>query len=168
MYGYYLDQMYPRYIDEMIALDVGARFKFWHPFIIFYQFFLVLGFIIGGTIGNKLTYFIVNLAKYRPSWYDRINSSWNYSYFYFWKKIIKAKLSVSKAILPGYEPSCPVAFVYGKKNPVLFFTQEWVDILKKNPKSEVHALSCGHWIQRQQSNFVIDLIRRKIRVLQDD
>lgn len=164
LYSYYLDQRYPKYIDELIALDVGGKFPFWHHFVMFYQFILVLGFVIGGTIGNWLTHYIVNYSKYRPSWVNKIESSWNYHYFYLWKKIVKAGFSPSKGILPGYQPSCNIAFVH--TTYMKFFTDEWIDLLKKDPKNEVHELKCSHWIQTDEPDFLINLIRRKIGALQ--
>jgi len=162
IFGYYVDQRYPRYISEMISLDVGAKFIASKPLIVFYQFVLIIGFIIGGSIGRFLTHFIMKFFKYWPAWANRTDSSWNYPYYYFWKKILLAGGNSAKAILPGYEPSCPVAFVWGTKKPVQFFSKAWTDLLVKNPKNEVHAVNSGHWIQKEQPNFVIDLILRRI------
>jgi len=163
VFGYYVDYKYPKYISEMIALDVGARFDGFKFLIIFYQFVLLLGFIIGGSIGRFLTHFIMKFFKYWPAWANKVDSSWNYPYYYIWKKILLAALKGKKsAVLPGYEPSCNIAFVWGTKKPVQFFNKRWTDILAKNPKNEVHAVNAGHWIQKEQPDFVINLIQRKL------
>ncbi len=162
VYGYYVDHRYPKYISEMISLDVGGRFGGPKLLIIFYQLVLLIGFIIGGSIGKFLTHSIMKFFKYWPAWANRADASWNYPYYYVWKKILLARGNTKKGILPGYEPSCPVAFVWGTKKPVQFFSKSWTDLLIKNPKSEVHAVNAGHWIQKEQPDFIINLIRRRI------
>ena len=146
----------------MISLDVGGKFATAKFLIIFYQLVLLLGFIIGGSIGRFLTHFIMKFFKYWSAWANRTDGSWNYPYYYFWKKIIFGGLTAEKAILPGYEPSCPIAFVWGTNKPVQFFSKSWTDLLAKNPKNEVHAVSARHWIQKDQPDFIIHLIKRKL------
>ena len=163
IYGYYIDHLYPKYIHQMIALDVGAKFSLKKFITIFYQLWLVIAFLIGSFIGNYMTQWMVKLLKYQPRWKNKINSSWNYPYYYIWKKMVKAGFKEEKAILSGYQPSCPIAFAWGTKKPIQFFNTAWVQMLVKNPKNEIHSLKCGHWIPREQSNFVIDLILRRIQ-----
>ena len=162
-FGYYVDHLYPKYISEMIVLDVGAKYNIYKPIILFYQFTLVIAFIIGGFIGKKLTHGIMKLFKYSPEWAERVDSSWNYPYFYRWRRIFKCYGNLKKAILPGYVPSCNVTFVYGKKKPAQFFNKAWTDLLAKNPQNEVVAADCGHWIQRDQPQLVISLIQKRLK-----
>jgi len=161
--GYYLDQRYPKYISEMIALDVGGKFAFFKPMILFYQWILVIAFIIGGFIGRWLTQFILKYIKYSPAWGYRMDGSWDYSYYYLWKKIFLAGFSSDKGVLADYKPSCNIAFVWGTKNPVQLFKQSWLDLLAENPKNEVHAVNASHWIQTEKPDFLIDLIQKKLK-----
>jgi len=161
--GYYLDEKYPKYISEMIALDVGGKFSFFKPFILFYQLTLALAFIIGGPIGRYLTQFILRYIKYQPAWAYRMDGSWNFSYYYLWKRIVLAGGNSEKGILPTYKPSCPIAFVWGTQKSVQLYNQNWLDLLAENPKNEVHSVNAHHWIQTEQPDFVINLIQRKLK-----
>lgn len=126
--GYYLDQRNPGYISEMIALDVGAKFNFFLPSILFYQMTLLIAFIIGRSIGRYLTHFIMKkYFNYWPAWGEKMKSSENYDYRYLWKKIVMGGLSSDRGFLPNYRPSCPVTFVYGTVKPHQYFKQEWLD-----------------------------------------
>ena len=162
-FGYYLDYLYPKYVSEMIALDVGGKFSVNKFLIIFYQFVLLIGWIIGGSIGRFMTQWIMKLFRYQPAWKNKVDSTWNYPYYYLWKKIIKKGFNVDKAVLPGYDPSCNIVFVWGTKKPVQFYNSAWVALLAKNPKNEVHSIKSGHWIPKEQPNFVIDLILKRIQ-----
>ena len=163
--GYYLDHLYPKYITEMVALDSAAHFNPYHPIIVFYQLVLVLAFLIGGTIGKFLTHRIMKLFGYWPEWADRVDSSWNYHYYYRWKKIFKAYGNFDKAILPGYKPSCSLTYIYGAKKPMQFFKQAWLDTLAENPKNEVIVAQTGHWIQKDQPELVVNIIKRKLALM---
>ena len=104
----------------------------------------------------------MKLFQYSPEWASRVDGSWNYPYFYIWRKIVRSYGSVEKAVLPGYVPSCNVTFVYGAKQPVRFFNKTWTDLLAKNPQNEVVAADTGHWIQRKDPQLVINLIKKRL------
>lgn len=163
--GYFLDHRNPGYISEMIALDVGGKFNLMKPMILFYQLSVLIAFIIGGSIGRFITQWILKYFKYWPAWAYRMDGSWNFSYYYLWKKIILAGFSSDKGFLPNYKPSCPIAFVWGTLKSDQYFKQSWLDLLAENPKSEVHAVSAHHWIQTEQPDFLVNLIQRKLTSL---
>ena len=165
-YGYFLDYLYPNYVSEMIALDIGARVSAYHIVFIFYQLTLVIAYLIGGFIGKWMTQGILKFFNYSPPWANRIDSSWNYSYWYMWKRIVLKLGNVEKAYLPGYVPSCNITFIYGAKKALQFHNQAWLDMLAKNPKSEViRAENSEHWIQKDEPELVINLIRKKLEKL---
>lgn len=165
MYAYHFDYMFPKTASGLITLDVGPKFMIFNPMIILYQFCLVLAFMIGGWIGQKITRLWMLLFFYNPSWKNRVDASWNYPYYYLFKRLLKCKLNIDKAILPGYQPSCGVAFVYGTLKPAKLYTQEWSDLMKEDPRHEMIKVSSVHWIQRDHSDFTIDLIRRRASLL---
>ncbi len=166
MFAYWFDQRFPKYVSEIIALDIGARSDV-TLFKIIYQLYLAIAFIIGGPIGNFMTRLILKLFKYKPAWSDRINSSWNYPYYYIWKSILTGRGNKNKIPFMKYEPSCNIAYVWGTKKPVHFHNDSWLRLLQKNPNNEVHSVKAAHWIMREQPAFVIDLIRRRVKNLKN-
>lgn len=163
--GFMLDQKYPGYLSQIISLDIGIGTKN-TPFQVFYQIFLAIAFLIGGIIGNFMTKIMLSKGfKYSPPWLDRIDSSWNYSYYYLWKKHFQGMLDKRKGLLAGYSNSCPVVFLWGTKKPYQFFGKDWIDELGKDPKNEVHAVDSAHWIMVDQAKFLIDVIRRRLRLI---
>lgn len=168
IFGYHLDQMYPSYVSEMMPLDVGPKFNFLHPFVALYQFILIFLFFIGGPIARIVTQGALKLVKYRPPWLNRIDGSFHYPYYYLWEKIVKARFNVDKAILPNYIPSCNVAFTWGAKNPMKFHLPNWINTLNKNPRNEIHSVQTEHWIQQEQPQFIISLIRRRVKLMEEN
>ncbi len=161
-YSYYLDHKHPKYVSEIIALDVAANPPF-NPFMIIflfiYQLILITAFLIGGSIGKWMTRGFLKCLFYKPPWVNRIDSSWNYPYYMLWKYTLKTR----KGPIEGYEPSCPVVYVAGTKKPFVLHSRKWLDMLAKNPKSEYHLLDFVHWIQIEKPDFLIDLIHRRLK-----
>jgi len=159
VFGYAYDQKYPKKIDDMISMDVGASFKITFP-VVAYQSALIVGFLIGGRIGNWITHSIRNWARYEPPYKDRIDSSWNYPYYYTWKKIIK---SWGKSPLESYTPSCSVAYLYGDQKSFMFHDGKWIDNVKKSHSdSEVIPLKARHWIMHDDKESVINIIKKRL------
>ena len=165
-FTYYLDYLYPGYASEIVPIDVGPKYR--NPILLIHFFILSFAFLIGGKIGKFITQTLMKCALYSPAWKSRVDSSWNYPYYYLLKRLIKAKGSVEKAILTGYKPSCNVVFIYGTRKPVRIFTSAWIETLSKNPRNEVHAVKAIHWVQNEQPEFLIDLIKRRARLIRDE
>lgn len=159
-----LDTNYPGFINDLVNLDVGdGPEKTIKSQIgaIAYQSFLAVNFLIGGPIGNTLTQGFVKMANvYGLSEEDksRIDSSWNYLYFHLYKRLLHFR-----SIFENYKPSCSVAFVYGTQKPFLFHSEKYLSKLKENPKSEIHAVDADHWLMASHSDFLVDLIKRRIK-----
>lgn len=161
-FGYSFDKEYPNKIDDMVALDISPYVKLKFS-IVAYQSALIVGFLVGGKIGNWITHGVRKWAKYDPPHKDQINSSWNYPYYYTWKTIIKAK-GVSP--LQTYKPSCSIAYVYGELKPMMFHTDEWLDMIKKNnPDNEVIPVKAGHWIMKDQPEITLNLIKKRLNLV---
>ena len=41
-------------------------------------------------------------------------------------------------------------FIYGKRKPIMFHTQAWLDELRKRGENGVVEFDTGHWIMLQQ------------------
>lgn len=77
--------------------------------------------------------------------------------------MIQRKLTGKKLQLASYEPSAPVCFIYGEKNPFKWVGPKWVKYLKETPGCEIHPVAAGHWFMKDYKNFVLDAIRRVAR-----
>lgn len=95
-----------------------------------YQTTLITAFLIGGFIGRFLTQAVARFFKYCPAYFDKIDGSRNYAYFYFIKNAILSKIGATKKYLQNYKPSVPVAYLYGTRKPYHFHGQKWLQYLR--------------------------------------
>lgn len=102
-------------------------------YVMAYQLFLVIAFIIGGPIGRIMTQSLAKIFKHNPPYADQISSSRNYPYFYFFKNKFQTLLNKEKAFLYKYVPSVPVVYLYGKKKPFQFHADKWLNYLENTP-----------------------------------
>jgi len=131
-------------------------------FVLAYQLFLVLAFLVGGPIGRIMTQSLVKIFQYTPPYFDQINSSRNYPYFYFIKNRILGFIKKEKNFLYKYVPSVPVVYLYAKKKPFQFHGQKWMNYLNNTPNCEVHGFDAGHWFMKKYNKFIIELINRRL------
>ena len=164
-FAYWLDQRFPNYVVEIITLDVGLGSKL-TPFIVSYQVFLSTAYKIGGPIGGILTRWMAKQFDYNPPHFDRIDGSWNYYYYYLWKRIGAGALGKKDQIpFLKTQPTCNIVYTWGAKKHTQFHGDRWIKSLAKNPKNEVHSVDSGHWITKEQPEFVINLIKRRLEYL---
>lgn len=102
-------------------------------FVMVYQLFLVIAFIIGGPIGRFMTQAFTKVNRHNPPYFDQINGSRNYPYFYMFKNKIVSALSKEKGILYRYVPSVPIVYLYAKKKPFQFHGNRWLNYLNETP-----------------------------------
>jgi len=162
IYTYFFDASYPGTIADMITLDVSPYIR---PTLgmVAYQLVLFWAFLIGGKIGNLMTQAIVKYVKYDPPYKKSINWSWNYHYYYAFAGRFKAAIKKQKSPMDNYKPSCNIAYIWAKNKPYHFHTEKWLKLVRENPDNLAQELNCGHWIQREQPSFLIDLIKKRIR-----
>jgi pimeloyl-ACP methyl ester carboxylesterase len=164
IFAYILDYYHPKFMSELVSLDVGAGIENTikaklNAFS--YQSFLAANFLIGGHLGKLMTkYFIDKSNPYGLTIddYSRIDSSWNYIYYYFWKRIF-----YYKNIIDNYEPSVPITYIYGTEKPYMFHNDKFINNLKKNKSSEVHSVKENHWVMNKNVEFVLDKIKSRIK-----
>jgi pimeloyl-ACP methyl ester carboxylesterase len=157
------DTQYPGFANRIMALDVvGGDNKLSTKLFSFtYQTYLATSFLIGGKLGDAMTYFFTNvIAKIEMNTkeeMDRINSSWNYFYFYLWKNIFHYK-----KILSEYSPTCSFTFVYGTEKLFMFHSQDFLDKCSTLKNCKSYSVEDGHWVMSKEKNqiFLIDLIRK--------
>jgi hypothetical protein len=102
-------------------------------YVMAYQFFLVIAFIIGGPIGRSMTRAFTRIIKHNPPYFEQINASRNYPYFYMFKNKIMSVFKKENGMLYRYVPSVPVVYLYGKKKPFQFHGDRWLNFLKDTP-----------------------------------
>lgn len=166
--SYLFDYFYPGYITDLVSLDVGIGLESTNLNtlrVLSYQSFLAFNFFIGGPIGSFISKSYITLNWGRPfgltdeDW-DRFNSSWNYFYFYFLKRI-----QYYKGILDNYQPSSHIAYIYATDKPYVFHCESFMNFLRNDEKSEVHTVTGGHWVMNKNNEFIISIIRRRIQNL---
>ena len=159
------DSTYKGYATQMMNLDIGAvmsRKLGTKVFSFCYQTYLASAFLIGGKIGDAMTKLFTNyyveIYMNTDEIKDRINSSWNYFYYYLWRNIL-----TYKTILEEYRPSVPFAFVYGTEKKHMFHSEEFLELLDKTPNCEHHGIEDNHWVMNKPKSekFIIDLIRKR-------
>jgi len=166
--SYVFDTMYPGYVSEMIALDVSPWYNL-SLFFVAYQMIIIVAFLLGGKLGNKIIQKLLSVfKKYNPTYKSKINATMGYFYYYFWKRLIKAKLNpANQSFFPGtslgkYEPSCPVTYAYAVKKVLHFHTDKWLKKMQQEPNQLVAVENSTHWIPLDQPQLVVELLKKKI------
>ena len=184
VYGYLFEKQYPDLVKKMIALDIGGRALELSSFlkylmIPFYQINLALAFLmaqrkgIGVLLGQAWTDLTLALVRFLGSAYtskeltlsgpsrrSAFNLFQNYPYYYFWKQIFFEGKSLSDGA--GFQPNCPVLFVYGcqgLKSLMSFHDRQWLEYLEQKPESKAVAFeTAGHWLMRDSPTKLNHLI----------
>jgi pimeloyl-ACP methyl ester carboxylesterase len=161
-YGFMFDAHYPKFISDMVVMDIGPKHKITSE-IHSYQQSLILGYMIGGSLGQEITKDILwDEFKYAPKQLNKINGSWNYPYYFFCKN----SFDIGK-IYAKYKPSCTVSFLYGKKKPAMFHSADWIKYLQNTPDCEAHAMNTGHWIMTEEPEYVARVINNRIEMVKE-
>ncbi len=167
VFTYLLDSKYPKFADNLLTLDIGAKLDTslkTRIFAISYQVYLAANFLIGGEIGRLGTnLFVDKFAKpYGLTKEDqaRIDSSWNYLYYYLWKGILYYRKT-----LENYTPSVPIGYIYGKNKTFMFHNDEFISYLNATKGCEVHAVDEGHWVMNKNFDKVLSVIKSRVRSL---
>ena len=84
----------------------------------------------------------------------------NYPYYYIWKNIFFEPESLLDK--DGFQPNCPVLFVYGCqgiKGFMSFHDRQWLEYLEQKPESKAVAFEkAGHWLMRDNPTELNQLI----------
>ena len=157
--GYLLERSHPEMIERMVALDIGGHAR---PgslremlSIIGYQWFLIFCWLVGGLIpplGKLLTRWLGRLIGVPRRQQAELNSRCNYPYFYFWRGMLLAWWKTS--LLGYYQPSCPVLYLYGKRKPVMFHSERWLQIVAASGGRSEGIDGAGHWFMETHPDIV--------------
>lgn len=115
LFAYMLEKKRPDLVHKLVALDIGGGFSFWPSlsglFIVMYQAYLILAFLVGGPIGNAMTSVFCRYGIVPPACPNVARSSVCYVYFQYWKTLITG--TTRDVDVGPYIPRCPVLFMYG-------------------------------------------------------
>ena len=165
-FAYLFSQKYENYLTHMLTIDVGIGIenKFKDMLLtVAYQSYLASNFLIGGPIGNFFTKLFVKMANsYGLTEEDkeRIISSWNYPYYYFWRNFL-----YYKKIRDKFQVNTPITYVYGTQKPFHFHNEKFLNKLRNCNDCDIHSVDADHWVMRHNQNaeFLVNLIRNKIK-----
>jgi pimeloyl-ACP methyl ester carboxylesterase len=148
LFGYQFYMRHPELVSRIIGVDIGDTkgLKYGIPrrqmlMILAYQWWLALAWRVGGWLGDRMTLWMKRLMR-SPSDERFIGSCMTYPYYMTW---FGGELGYPKH-LRRFKPSCPMLFMYGRRKPVMFHTQRWLDELRTQKENQVVEFDTGHWI----------------------
>lgn len=157
LFGYQFAMRHPELVSRIVGVDVGdagsrahRQVMTWKPMamVLAYQGWLALAWALdrtldpwlGTTLGDRMTRHMA--ARMRcPSDPQHINVGMCYPYFIQWT----GAHGGYRRGLP-FKPQCPMLFIYGRRKPFQFHSQQWVDELNARPGSRALKFDTGHWV----------------------
>jgi pimeloyl-ACP methyl ester carboxylesterase len=149
LFGYQFYMRHSELVSRIIGVDIGDTkgLQYGLPqrqvlMIMAYQRWLAYAWRIGGRIGDWMSLRMKRLLK-SPSDERFIGSCMAYPYYRTWFGEYPKEMR-------RFKPACPMLFIYGRRKPVMFHTQAWLDELRKGRGNSVVEFDTGHWIMLQQ------------------
>jgi pimeloyl-ACP methyl ester carboxylesterase len=149
LFGYQFYMRHPELVSRIVGVDIGDTkgLQYGLPrrqilMIMAYQRWLAYAWRIGGRIGDWMSLRMKRLLK-SPSDERFIASCMAYPYYQAW-------FGGYPKAMKRFKPACPVLFIYGKRKPVMFHTQAWLDELRKGRGNSVVEFDTGHWVMLQR------------------
>ena len=154
--GYLLDQTHPGLVGRMAAFDVGAHMGKTNLktklMIIGYQWALIVCWLIGGLVpplGGWLSRGVGRVIGVPARQRSNLRSRYNYPYFYLWRGLLLP--SYRGRLLHRYRPGCPLLFQYGKRKPMMFHSEKWLQIVEDSGGRAYGVEGAGHWLMESHA-----------------
>ena len=151
-FGYEFTMRHPQSVSRIVGVDIGDPASWRRActrrelrWVMTYQVWLALGWLIGGSIGDWMTRTMARRARC-PSDAAPISSRMNYPYYLLW---FGGSLSYRRQ-LHRFRPDCPMLFIYGRRKPFMFHAEKWAEELRARPGNQVEAFDTGHWVMSEQ------------------
>jgi pimeloyl-ACP methyl ester carboxylesterase len=142
--GYATLRKQPTMFRKLVALDIGQHVGklpvFGGLIVLWYQWSLILGYVLPSFLGSLVTKFVATVFKAPNA--ANAHSGMNYLYLQIWKLILTGKLKGMTGFNP---PTIPTLYMYGAKKPFYFHSQRFVDHIKGMPGSAVLPFNADHW-----------------------
>lgn len=161
--GYMLEKHHPGLVSRMAALDIGGHIK---PdgiktamMIVGYQWALVGCWLVGGAIprlGDALSRGVGKVVRVPSRQRAAIRSRYNYPYFYLWRNTLLTWRR--KDLLGRYRPGCPLLYLWGKRKPLMFHSDKWLEIVKDSGGRTHGIEGAGHWLMETHASEVNRLV----------
>lgn len=149
LFGYQFAERYPALVERVIGVDVGDAGSRRHLaelgpqaklLLVAYQFWLALGWRIGGTIGDGMARWMARILRC-PAAAEDIHARMGYPYALRWLGIAGGLRG-----LKSFQPQAPMLYLYGERKPFMFHSRAWAERLAARPGSRVIGMPTGHWV----------------------
>jgi len=151
IFGYQFAMRHPALVKRIIGVDIGDAGSVAHvrsmsgkakASVFAYQFWLAMAWRIGGRLGDRMTHAMVRAMRC-PSDPKYIGSNMCYPYYIRW---FGAHGSYRRAV--PLQLSWPMLFIYGRKKPFQFHSNDWVEMLRAQPGCNALEFDTGHWVMK--------------------
>lgn len=160
-YGYQYYMKNPGRVSRIVGIDIGdvdskqMRLPFSMAlFMVCYQLWLAMAWVIGGRIGDAMTRLMARVAEARSE-PGLVHSGMNYGYYLKYKSALLGR-SQGEVL---FDPACPMLFLFGRKKPTMFHSDAFVERLNRTPGSRAVGFDAGHWLMLEQPTEVFREIR---------
>lgn len=146
---------HPQLVSRIVCVDVGdalspafaAQLTVREKGMVFsYQMWLALAWKFGGTLGDRMSRYMASKLKC-PADPAMIVSQMNYPYYITWFHAYGSYRNASPE-----QAKCRTLYIFGKKKPFMFHTQDWLNSLQRQQGSKVVAMEAGHWMMRTHAD----------------
>ena len=155
VFGYQFAMRHPELVKRIVGVDIGdagsrahrASMPFKAKAMVFaYQAWLALAWRIdssfGGTLGDRMTRAMARWAGCRSD-PRLISAGMCYPYDIAWT----GSHGGYRHAVP-FVPSWPMLFLYGRRKPFQFQSNQWVEALRTKPGSRALEFDTGHWVMK--------------------
>lgn len=153
VFGYEFAARHPERVARIVAVDIGDHnsdalrraLSVRQRLAVFgYQFWLAIGWKLGGGPGNWMTRAMARWLRCRTD-PQRIGWQMNYPYAMRWLGSVGGMDGAARV-----DPACPLLYVYGARKPFMFHSPEWLASVSARTGCAVQAFATGHWVMVQQ------------------
>lgn len=146
--GYEFYRRHPQLVARIIGIDIGDTASLGRTLgvkeklmVFSYQVFLATAWRLGGAVGDRMTRWMA--ARMRcPSDPAPMGAHMAYPYYMTWFGGAQSW----RRELHAFEPAVPMLYVYGRRKPLMFHAQSWLDALQAKAGNAVVAFDTGHWV----------------------
>ena len=133
--------------------------------MMFYQFWIMICYLLPSMLGDAGVLVLACWLNGRPSYRTLVPSvgadnarsvavvprgDMGWPYFHLWGSIFSRKPIATHASLCPV--SCPVFYAFGKKKPMQFHSQQWLEMLQRSEGCQIAEAEGGHWFFAERSS----------------
>ena len=151
VFGYEYALRHPARVRRLIGVDLGDAGSRAHArsltladklMVAAYQLWLAAAWHIGGHPGDAMTRHFARMARV-PADAEAVGHAMNYPYALAWTGGYAEMRQRVRS--QGFEPPCPMLYLYGRRKPMMFHSPSWAAALARRPGCQVLRLDAGHW-----------------------